>query len=114
MACKLWGAGQKWGDGALWCRQYGSLKYASDPIDLKALHRVSLRVQVSDSTGPFVIDRLSALVEPCYDQPFTYEAFTDVATLSRVSVRIIMTNSTGFVIQNIYPYVSVKKHLPIG
>ena len=113
MACQLWGAGSLWGDGKLWCRQFGSQKYASTLVDSKAFHRASLRVAITNHTG-FVLDRLSINIEPCYDQPFTYEAFTDVATLSRVSVRITMSNHTGFVIQNIYPFVVRKKHLPIG
>lgn len=113
MACPLWGDGSKWGDGDLWCRQFGSQRYISDPIDSKLFHRVSLKLSVTNGTG-FLLDRTSVLVRQQADQSFTYEAFTDVATLSKVSVQVSVANNTGFVINQIVPYVNLKKHDSIG
>ncbi len=112
MACRLWGDGDKWGSGSLWCRQFGSSPYITE-LDHRLEHCAVVVAYAGN--GSFTIDEIRPNIDWGRSrQQTTYDAWLDVDDVARVSVQVAYSSNGSFVIQYITPHVRVKKHQPVG
>lgn len=112
MSCPLWGSGDLWGSGSLWCRQFGSFPYYVE-IDY-TLNRCAIVLNYAGS-GSFMVDRIDPNIDwGRSNQDWTYNADTDVASGSHLSIQLAYSYNSSFICFYINPVVQVKHHQPIG
>ena len=106
MPCPLYGDGSQWGDGDLWCRQFGSTPFVAVLDELYG--RVSLRIAQATNVDCY-IDTLVLMGMQRKMKAYRYHAVMDANTGERVSVRIAHSANDTFYVDSLRLSAQIRR-----